>query len=246
LIPTLKKLIKRETNHIAVYGLVNIMVSLNKCPFKKKSIQNGSIGQGGMIEENRIILMCQDNARHSLLILNRLIANYDSWSENIAYKSQLLQSFFTLVSNNTPLIKEIATFLTNKLKAFTVIDDQANQRYFNLEKCCLFPPFANKSSLSEPLGILFDVAIICFKRGFESIKNDSVHEAYNVLSGLKKLCKDIVTTYLRKDTNQLFDIYNKQLNKVSKFQDLSSHLRHLQYGFFDSIIEYLILSDSHK
>jgi len=111
----------------------------------KKRVQNGLMEQGGAttIEENNIILMCQDNARHSLLILNRFIANYDSWSENIAYKSHLLQSFFTLVSNNTPLIKEIATFLTNKLKAFTVIDDQANQRYFNLEKCCLLPPFAN-------------------------------------------------------------------------------------------------------
>jgi hypothetical protein len=224
------------------------MVSLNKCPFKKKSIQNGSIGQGGMIEENRIILMCQDNARHSLLILNRLIANYDSWSENIAHKSQLLQSFFTLVSNNTPLIKEIAIFLTNKLQAFTVIDDQANQRYFNLEKCCLLQPLASKSSLSEPLGMLFDAAILCFKKGFESIKNDSSHDAFTVLVDLNFLCEQIVKNYLCKDANHLFDIYNNQLKKSQdrKSQDLSSHLRHLQYGFFDSIIDYLNFCDSPK
>ena len=233
---------------MAVYGLVNIMVSLNKCSFKKKSIQNGSIGQGGAttIEENYISQICQDNARHSLLILNRLLANYDSWSETISYKSHLLQSLFTLVSNNTPLRKVIGIFLTNKLKAFTIIDDQANQRYFNLEKCCLLPPFAQQPKLSEPLGMLFDVAILCFKYSFESIKNDSLHDAFSVLVDLKWLCKQIVKTYLDKDVNLLFEIYNKQLNKVSKCQDFSLHLRQLQNGFFDSIIEYLILSHSHK
>jgi hypothetical protein len=233
---------------MAVYGLVNIMVSLNKCSFMKKSVQNGSIGHRGVTttEENHISQMCQDNARHSLLILNRLLANYDSWSENIAFKSHLLQSFFTLVSNNTPLIKVIAIFLTNKLKAFTTIDERAKQRYFNLEECCLLPPFTQKPKLSEPLDILFDVAILCFTKGIESIKNDSLHEAFSALGDLRQLCKQIVKTYLDKDVNLLFEIYNKQLNKVSKFQDLSLHLRQLQYGFYDSIIEYLILSNSHK
>jgi hypothetical protein len=224
------------------------MVSLNKCSFKKESFQNGSIGQGGATtdEENYISQMCQDNARHSLLILNLLLANYGSWPKNIAYKSHLLQSFFTLVSNKTPLIKVIGTFLTNKLKAFTIIDEQPNQRYFNLEKCFLLPPFTQKPKLSEPFGLLFDVAILCFKYGFQSIKNDSLHDAFSALGDLKLVCDQIVKTYLYKDTNILFEIYNKQLNNVSKFQDLSLHLRQLQYGFYDSIIEYLNFCDSPK
>jgi len=191
--------------------------------------------------------MFKNNVKRSLPLLNRLLTNYDILGEDLIYKSNFLQSFYTLVSTDTPLIKEIALFLTNKLKAYTVKDDSINGNYFNLEKCL---KIGKKSKIVEPVDILFDVSILCFSKGLESIRNNSVHDAFGALVGLKTICKQIVKTYMDKDARLLFEIYNRQLEKVCKLESYRienlSFIHQLQYSIFDCLIEHLILIQSHK
>lgn len=218
---------------------------MSKSSYTKQTSQsNGSIAQLAIDTDYRDNLnqMLKDNAKRSSLLLSRLLAHYDILGDDIIYKSHLLQSFYTLVSNDSPLIKEIAHFLTNKLKSLTVKDDKINGTYFNIERCL------TKSKITEPVDILFDVSILCYSKSLESIKNNSIHEAFGVLVGLKTLCKQIAKTYLEKDAGILFDIYNRRVYTqldASRAETLQA-MHQLQYGIFDCLIEHLILSQSHK
>ena len=104
--------------------------------------------------------------------------------------------------------------------------------------------------ISEPIDVLLNVAILCFTKGLETIRNHSLHEAFSQLVGLKNLVKEIVNTYLNKEANLLVDVYNKQLSTLMKTQVNQSLaigvMQQIQFGVFDSIAEYLMLSESYE
>ena len=217
------------------------MISLCKSPFKEKTSNNSGHHSS---EQN---LNLEVNARYAYNILKKLLENYDFLGEenDSLFKSNILQSFHALVSTDTKLIKEIVDFLHNKLKAFT-IKDATFGVYFNLEKCLVDEKHLR---ISEPVDVLLNVAILCFTKGLETIRNHSLHEAFGSLVRLKALVKEIVKTYLNTEASSLVDAYNKQLSKLIKTQVNQASsigvVQQVQFGVFDSIVEYLMLSESY-
>ena len=239
---------------VAVRGLVSLMISLIKPPFKIKNNSGHEPGSESPLASNQISGMQKVNAKRAFAILETLLANYDALSEEDqstpkikrGHKSHILESLYALVSADTNLIKEIAQFLANKLTALTIRDEKLNATYFNIEKCLS----DGKLKIVEPVHVLFHVAILCFTKGLESIHNHSLHEAFSSLVGLKSLTKGIVKTYLETEASSLFDLYSKQLSKKVQAQAHPARsvdsIQQIQFGIFDAIIEHLVLSNSFE
>lgn len=228
---------------IAVLGLVSLLDSLNRSPFKVSNAYTASTGNQS--EQNAMLKMVQKNVTLSLHIFNVLKSNFSALDST--FKSHFYQSLCILVAvNDTKLIKPVAQFLTDQLNQFTTQNSQTREVYFNLKKSlvdgtCL--------KIVEPVDVLLNVSVICYTKGLECISNHSLHEAFSLLVGLKNLVKTIAKSYLEKEASAIFEMYRVQLNSTLEYQvdKLASidMVQQIQYGLYDSIMEYLVISNSY-
>jgi hypothetical protein len=225
---------------VAIHGLVSLMCFQSKFSIVKSKNSKSKLTDTDLAK----ISQYQTNAAFRIkTIFKCLTYSVKYESLDVKYKSHILQSLQLLVSHDTLLVKEITLFLTNRIKKFIVIDTERNQRYFNLEKCLVQE---GQLKLVEPVDVLLNVAILCYSKGLETIRNRSLHEAFGSLVALKHLVKLLVKTYLEMEARTIFDIYSKQLQLSSRPVASLDIVQQTQFGIMDSIMEYLIISESYS
>lgn len=228
-----------------------MLKALNRDIFASKSLPD--IGH----QMNREQIIHNNNASSILLIqtLKQIISS----PLCPLIKTDLYESFYSLIKDNTLLIHPICEILLHQIEPYictgttTATTSSAaataapiTPAYLDVAKCLSTDHDDNNNSnelrLIEPLDVLFHCALLCV----DEASKTGVLQGSQIIRSLKDHVDAIVTSYSNNDARVIFELYKESLSaKIKKQRTTASFkiVHQIELGIIDSVVEHIFQND---
>ncbi|CAF0930579.1 unnamed protein product [Brachionus calyciflorus] len=232
-----------EIRKIALLGLANIVVELNRDHFRFNSLDI-KVAHESCIERNSNI---------SLHIIEHLKNQLVSFENDVFLKSKLYQILISTLetvrskssnvnTSESKLFNAVGCLYKTQMDKYIIRTTNSDYAYFNLNKCIIAYDF----KLIEPIDVLFHCADIYSTNSLKFVGSGNL--AYKTLSSLQFQITQLKKIYIEKDSKFLFDIYKNQLMDKVKAQispaTCMKIIHQLELGFIDVLVEHSINNEN--
>ena len=171
-------------------------------------------------------------------VFEALTSPHGSLNTDASSKSFVYQSMFSLIKSSPLLTPQITQLINKQLTEYV---DKANDNHLKLEACVRVS--SSVMHLQEPIDVLVHCAEVCVSQPGGLVLPQSLE--------LSKTLQSIYATYEKKDTNEMFSVYKKNMldAQLDKLDDPAHGLKitfQLQMGLLDVLMESAVIKENHK
>lgn len=170
------------------------------------------------------------NSANILKSLKRLLGETNS----AVTKSYVYERLYSIVKSNPGLVESVCGLLEQRLGLFVAKDG-----YMDLTKC-ISVSTSKSVIITEPIDVLLHCSMLVMHKSGNVCARSSA-SAIRAVNSLRGLVNWVFTFYSNNEAEVIYNVYKSQISRSDLSAGSFKALHQLQLGFYDVVIEILVM-----